>query len=289
MNISVENIRLYTLNVGYAEHDGDWNWQHVRSPFARLYFVTEGEAQVLVHGDHPRQMRLTSGKMYLVPPYTEHSNICTGRFAHYYIHVYEDIRDGVGVLADFDYPFELEATEDDLKLFRRLAHLNPFMKLPASDPQSYDNHPTLMRNISWNHQRDLYNKVESRGILFILFSRFLRQACPKSEVRDKRISASLAFIREHITGTMEIGKLADIACMSKDHFIRCFRSEVGTTPNAYIIQRKIERAELLLITTDIPVGDIADKLDFSDHSYFNRVFKKMVGCSPRQYRRQGGS
>ena len=41
-NYSVDQLHLLTLNVGFASHHADWNWKHVRSPFARLYYVTEG-------------------------------------------------------------------------------------------------------------------------------------------------------------------------------------------------------------------------------------------------------
>ena len=286
MNFSVDNIRLFTLNVGHAEHLADWNWQHVRSPFARLYYVTEGKAKVILHGNDDELVRLRAGHLYFIPPFMEHTDICSEPFSHYYIHVYEDSLDGVNLLSDLEFPRELKAADGDLNLFETLANLNPFMRLEASDPSSYDNHRTLMRNMSVNLQRELYNKMESRGILYILLSRFLRYAQPKSKITDKRIGQSLVFIREHITERISMDMLAEQACMSKDHFIRRFKSETGVTPNAYITQRKIERAELLLITTDLPVKEIADSLDFSDHAYFNRVFKNSIGCSPRQYRMQ---
>jgi AraC-like DNA-binding protein len=72
--------------------------------------------------------------------------------------------------------------------------------------------------------------------------------------------------------------------MSKDHFIRLFRRETGYTPNAYVIQRKMERAELMLVTTDNSVKSIARALGYDDYSYFNRVFKKNAGITPQQYR-----
>ena len=46
MYYSVDKLHLLTLNVGYAQHVSDWNWKNVRSPFARLYYVTDGQAQI---------------------------------------------------------------------------------------------------------------------------------------------------------------------------------------------------------------------------------------------------
>ncbi|MDE6807985.1 MAG: helix-turn-helix transcriptional regulator, partial [Prevotella sp.] len=56
------------------------------------------------------------------------------------------------------------------------------------------------------------------------------------------------------------------------------------TPNAYVTQRKMERAEVMLVTTDLPVNRIADLLGYDDNSYFNRLFRKHIGITPQQYR-----
>ena len=73
--------------------------------------------------------------------------------------------------------------------------------------------------------------------------------------------------------------------MSKDHFIRVFKQETGETPNAFITKRKLEKAELTLVTTNMPVNRIADLLGYDDYSYFNRIFKKNSGLTPQQYRK----
>ena len=51
-----------------------------------------------------------------------------------------------------------------------------------------------------------------------------------------------------------------------------------------INQKKIEKAQLILITEDIPVKNIAYLLAYEDHSYFNRLFKKITDVTPQQYR-----
>lgn len=280
-NLSVDQLHLLTLNVGYARHYADWNWKHVRSPFARLYYVTEGSAEVeLPTGIYP----LRPGCLYLIPPFTMHSYICNGTFSHYYIHIFEEQEGDVGMLEDWEYPFEVSASPTDLQLMERLCEMNPQMRLPQSDPESYDNHATLMGNLQRNLERPFSDKVESRGILYILFSRFLHTAVKKSRVRDSRISQTLSVIRKNLDKRIDLADLADNACMSKDHFIRMFRKEVGETPNSYIISKKIERAELLLVTTTLPVKQIASTLGYDDFAYFNRQFKHKTGKTPLQYR-----
>lgn len=67
-NLSVDQLHLLTLNVGYAQHNGDWNWKNVRSPFARLYYVTEGSAQINIGTEF---YTLTPRHLYFVPAFTE--------------------------------------------------------------------------------------------------------------------------------------------------------------------------------------------------------------------------
>ena len=72
--------------------------------------------------------------------------------------------------------------------------------------------------------------------------------------------------------------------MSKDHLIRIFKKATGETPANYITRKKLERAELLLTTTIIPVKNIASELGYEDISYFIRIFRKHSNMSPQEYR-----
>ena len=281
MNYPIDKLRLLTLNVGLANHCGDWNWKNVRSPFARLYYVTEGTAQVEMSSC---VYTLKPNHLYFIPAYTTHSYICDSKFSHYYIHIYEDQQSETSMFDKWDFPVEVSANDTDLGLVKRLCEINPFLKLPQSNPDAYDNHQTLISNLELNRRRPFCDKVESRGILFILMSRFLKYATPKTDVRDDRIQMSLTYIRKNIGSRLNIEQLADKACMSKDHYIRVFKNETGETPNAYITKRKMEKAELTLLTTDLPVKSIADLLGYDDYSYFNRIFRKNSGMTPLQYR-----
>ena len=275
------NFPLLMLNVGFASHFGDWNWRNVRSPFARLYYVVDGEAQVELPDGI---VSLLPHHLYLVPPYTMHSNICKGGFSHYYLHLYEDPSYGGCFWDDWKFPVEVEAANDDQNLMKRLCEVNPGMRLSQSDPESYDNRTTLISNIQNNQQRSVCDKVESTGIILLLLSRFLRHATAEKRVKDERIEQSLTYIRENIGRRVNMDELAKVACMSKDHFIRMFKREVSHTPNAYVTEKKIERVELLLVTTLLSVKQIALSLGYDDMAYFNNVFKRHTKVSPLQYR-----
>lgn len=282
MNLQVEQMHPLVLNVGLAVHNADWNWKNVNSPFTRLYYVTEGSAQI----ELPDGIYTLSPKhMYFIPAFTIHTNICKSNFVHYYLHIYEDHYSDNDWLDHWKFPVEIEATDLDLALFKRLCEINPHMTLQKSDPTTYDNNPTLMQNLIKNRQRAFCDKVESRGIVFQLLSRFFKQGQSKIEMEENRIAKTVLYIRKHLNEAIELEKLAEISCLSKDHFIRLFKKELGTTPLQYINQKKIEKAQLLLITEELAVKEIAFQLAFDDYSYFNRLFKKTTGVTPQEYRR----
>ena len=278
MNLQVEQMHPLVLNVGLAVHNADWNWKNVNSPFTRLYYVTEGSAQI----ELPDGIYTLSPKhMYFIPAFTIHTNICKSNFVHYYLHIYEDHYSDNDWLDHWKFPVEIEATDLDLALFKRLCEINPHMTLQKSDPTTYDNNPTLMQNLIKNRQRAFCDKVESRGIVFQLLSRFFKQGQSKIEMEDNRIAKTVLYICKHLNEAIELEKLAEISCLSKDHFIRLFKKELGTTPLQYINQKKIEKAQLLLITEELAVKEIAFQLAFDDYSYFNRLFKKQPALLPK--------
>lgn len=282
MDLSLEQLNPLLLNAGLAVHNADWNWKNVRSPFARMYYVTKGTAKVS-YGAFTQELR--PGHIYLILPNMTHSYVCDTHFEHIYLHIYEDYNIGSSWMENWNLPMEIAETEGDEALFRRLCNINPHTKLSKSDPESYDNESTLRHNIQRTMHADICDKVETRGIIQILLSRFLRHATRREIFADKRIVKTVQYINEHIDEDMQADELAAVAFLSKDHFIRLFRKTVGMTPIQYVIKAKMERAQLLLLTTGLPVKTIACRLSYYDYSYFNRIFRRQTGMTPLEYRK----
>ena len=110
------------------------------------------------------------------------------------------------------------------------------------------------------------------------------RAQAKMETKANRIEKAILYIRKHIYETIDLTTLAENSCLSKDHFIRLFKKETGITPLKYINQKKIEKAQLILITDETPVKNVAFSLSYDDYSYFNRLFKKTTRLTPQEYR-----
>lgn len=92
------------------------------------------------------------------------------------------------------------------------------------------------------------------------------------------------YVDRHLDKTMHIEELATVAGLSMYHFARAFKQSQGTAPHDYLVQRRVKRAQQLLIDTDMPLSEIALAVGFSDQSHCARRFRERVGVSPSDYR-----
>lgn len=281
MNKIADNLSFILLNVGFSELDANWNWKNVNSPFARIYFVTGGEAKTYIDN---KSYILKPGYLYLVPPFTLHDDESEGLFSLYYIHFYEKIYNRESIFEKLDFPIGIVAEELDALLVKRLLDINPERYLKYIDPEKYDNMPTFSKYVADSNRAPAHTIFETQGILYQLMAKFMEMAKLKSRYEDSRINKCLQYIHENTNKDVSIAQLADIACITKDHLIRIFKKETGYTPIKYINLKKMEKAQLLLLTSDLSVTDIALDLSIDNISYFNRLFKQQTGTTPSKYR-----
>jgi AraC-like DNA-binding protein len=94
------------------------------------------------------------------------------------------------------------------------------------------------------------------------------------------------YIDVHLEKDLSVEELATHLGISASYFARLFRSSVGLAPHAYVMRRRLLRAQKLLANTDLPLIDIALATGFADQSHFSRRFHQMMGVPPRTYRLQ---
>jgi AraC family transcriptional regulator len=94
-----------------------------------------------------------------------------------------------------------------------------------------------------------------------------------------------AHIDAHIDSPIYIEQLAALARLSFYRFCRVFRNTFGTPPHRYVMHRRIERSKELMLTTDVPLGQIAAECGMADQAHLSKVFRRIVGESPGAWRR----
>lgn len=285
MNIPVESLNLITLNVGFARHHADWNWQGVSSPFTRFFLVAEGRAWLhLPEG----RVELRPGYAYIVPAYIQHSYECDGEFALYYLHVYEGFKNVADVFDIYEFPTEVKADALCEALFASVCRAYPDAGLPASNPLSYDNGSSLRDLVGKYGELSLHERMELRAFSLMIFARFLSQARPRVWTQDERIMRTLRYIGDHLNEHIGMDDLAAVSCVAKSYLIRLFTSALHVSPIRYVNRKKVERAQLMLMTESVQVKEVAYRLGFDDHSYFIRLFRQIAGLTPNEYRRRYG-
>ena len=101
----------------------------------------------------------------------------------------------------------------------------------------------------------------------------------------RRLMRVLAYIDANIGGSITLANLAAAAGLSRMYFARQFRAATGVRPHEFVLRRRIERAQQLLTATSDALVDIALSVGFQTQAHFTTVFKKIVGNTPRQWRR----
>lgn len=80
-------------------------------------------------------------------------------------------------------------------------------------------------------------------------------------------------------------ELAALVDLSEFHFNVAFRNSVGTSPHEYLSRRRIERSQRLMLSTDMPLCDIAAECGLADQAHLSRLFRKIVGETPAAWRK----
>ncbi len=101
----------------------------------------------------------------------------------------------------------------------------------------------------------------------------------------KRISRVFRHIDATLSDPQSIDGLAEVAAMSKFHFLRTFQKIAGVTPYRYVLGRRLTRAAARIRQTEMPISEIAFGEGFGDLSTFNRQFRAVFRQSPAQYRK----
>ncbi|WP_348620766.1 helix-turn-helix domain-containing protein [Pedobacter lusitanus] len=105
-----------------------------------------------------------------------------------------------------------------------------------------------------------------------------------AEDKDNMIRETIVFMKEKIGCKFKVEDFSVRYKLSVSHFSSMFHRSTGTSPMEYFIQLKIQKTCQLLYTKSITIKEIAFSLGYDDPYYFSRLFKKMMGISPEQYR-----
>ncbi len=165
-----------------------------------------------------------------------------------------------------DIPFFHAGVIDDPKLANHLRQLHIALELPDTPP------------------------LEQESRLLSTLTQFITRHADTHPVlqpvgeEHQAVKRAKDYIEAHYAENITLDDLANAAYLSPFHLSRVFLKHIGLPPHAYLIQVRIRRAKELL-TRGWQLTDTACELGFVDQSHFHRRFKRIVGITPGQYRK----
>jgi AraC-like DNA-binding protein len=132
-------------------------------------------------------------------------------------------------------------------------------------------------------------KLDSVSSLLSIFADHLSMKSNQIAVQTANaeppvITKAKQFIREHHTEDLSLGQVAAAVHTSIFYFCKLFRKVTGTTFTEFVSRTRVEKAKNLLLNPNLRVSEIAYEVGFQSLTHFNRVFKKVIGESPTEYR-----
>lgn len=106
----------------------------------------------------------------------------------------------------------------------------------------------------------------------------------KSGLPKWRLKRVTAYIEENLGESVTLAGMAEAAGLSRMHFAAQFRIATGVRPHDYLLRRRIERAQALLLDTRDPLVEVALAVGFQTQAHFTTVFRRLVGDTPYQWR-----
>lgn len=124
----------------------------------------------------------------------------------------------------------------------------------------------------------------------LFFSHFLKGLemirATRLQMADKSVETVKRWIQEHYDQQTELGSLASMVYLTPSYLSKLFKNETGMTITDYLIEVRIKKAKHLLKTSpDMKIHEIGCGVGYPDPAYFNKLFKRIVGVTPNEYKK----
>lgn len=108
---------------------------------------------------------------------------------------------------------------------------------------------------------------------------------PGGNLPDPVLRLVTEYVEANLDRGISLAELAELASLSPNHFATLFRRTTGLPPHRYVVNRRVERARLLLSATKDPLAEVARHAGFADQAHMTRQFRQVLGITPGSLRR----
>jgi AraC-like DNA-binding protein len=266
-SLPFDSMRIEIITAQHTAVSSQWaNCPLHTDVYSRLYLVDDGAGELEYRN---RRIRLSPGNMYLIPARQPFRNIDSPGLSHYWIHFTARLVAGIEVFDTLECPHEIpiENPAETGEMARRLVEIER-SEPPGKTPSQI---------------------LESQALIRLLLLPFITVSRRTGSIRydgARRFIPVLEFIDRHIDDELRVENMAGLLNVHPNYFSGRFSRIMGLPPMEYVLRKRIERSQILLWTTDLPLKEIAAQVGYGDPAYFSRLFKKRTGVTPGTYRKR---
>jgi YesN/AraC family two-component response regulator len=126
-----------------------------------------------------------------------------------------------------------------------------------------------------------------KKLLLLLIRSDSKKMLAEGEDFDRaRLRSVLDFVEEHLNDRIQVEDVCKMANMSYYYFVKFFKKAIGLSFTEYVNYRKIKWAERILLTKDLSVSEVGDRIGMPNMAHFYKMFKKYNECSPKQFQKR---
>lgn len=124
----------------------------------------------------------------------------------------------------------------------------------------------------------------SQVLSLILSEIYFREKVDESSVQDRHVTMVIRYMYQHLRENLTLEEISEEVQLSKSYLNAVFKAQTGKCPVEFFIHLKMQEACKLLKSTDYYIYEVSSELGYTDQYYFSRIFKKVVGVSPKDYK-----
>lgn len=110
------------------------------------------------------------------------------------------------------------------------------------------------------------------------------QDIPTADFSAFRLHKIMNAVLDHPEAEHSLEQMAAAASITPSHFCRVFKRATGITPHQYVLKARLDKAQQMLVQSDLNLAAVAEAMGFTSQSHFSRAFRAYAGTSPREYR-----
>lgn len=193
----------------------------------------------------------------------------------------------------FNDVLTMDSDFDLAQVFNQLERISAFWPTRAQQKVV----KILLTIASEHDQQEVGYEFAIEGLMYKLVTVIIRELPKKkhvttqlSQIKSKQILETLnqvfKFVEDNYTHRVLLEDAAAVSNFSEYYFTRFFKRNVGQTFLEFLNDYRLDKAKRILISTDLSITEVLTRTGFSNNKTFYRLFKKRIGMTPKQYRKQ---